>query len=67
MGTLYFPTPVATQVTFRTTAMKEYTNFAGHSNGHGNVPVLYLVHRPMEEIQGFTRSHWMLPPGKYPT
>jgi hypothetical protein len=47
--------------------VKENTNFAGHSNGHGNAPVLYLAHCLMEEVQGFTRSHWMPPLGKYPT
>ena len=57
----------AAQVSFKTTTIKEYTNFAGHSNGHGNVPVLYLAHCPMEEVQGFTRSHWMPPLSKYPT
>jgi hypothetical protein len=37
----------------RTTA----NNFAGCFNGHGDVPVLYRAHCPMEEVQGFTRSH----------
>jgi len=29
--------------------------------GHGNAAVRRGVHRPMEHIQGFTRSHWMPP------
>jgi len=32
--------------------------------GHGNAAVQRGVHRPMEHIQGFTRSHWMPPLGK---
>jgi hypothetical protein len=58
--------PSAARVPFKTMTMKEYTNFAGLFDGHGNAPVLYLVHPPMEEFQGFTRSHWMPPLGKYP-
>ena len=29
--------------------------------GHADVAVRRGVHRPMEHIQGFTRSHWMPP------
>ena len=29
--------------------------------GHGDAAVRRGVHRPMEHIQGFTRSHWMPP------
>ncbi len=29
------------------------------------MPVRNRTHRPMEEVQSFTRSHWMLPSGKY--
>jgi hypothetical protein len=57
--------PVAAGVPFKTTTMKEYSNFAGHSNFHGNAPVQYLAHHPIEEFQGFTSSHWMPPSGKY--
>jgi hypothetical protein len=42
--------PAAAQIPFKTTKMKEYINFAGHSKGHGNAPVLYLAHHPMEEF-----------------
>jgi hypothetical protein len=30
-------------------------------DGHGDAAVQRWVHRPMEHIQGFTRSHWMPP------
>jgi hypothetical protein len=33
-------------------------------DGHGNVAVQHGAHRPMEHIQGFTRSHWMPPLGE---
>jgi len=31
---------------------------------HGDAAVRCGAHRPMEHIQGFTRSHWMPPLGK---
>jgi hypothetical protein len=46
-------------------AMKKWTNFAGHFDGHCNAPVQYRTHCLMEEVQGFTRSHWTWPLGKY--
>ena len=33
-------------------------------DGHGDAAVRRGVHRPMEHIQGFTRSQWMPPSGK---
>jgi hypothetical protein len=57
--------PAAALVPFKTMTMKKYTNFACHSNGHGNAPVLYLAHHLMEEVQSFTRSYWMSPSSKY--
>ena len=33
-------------------------------DGHGDAAVLCGAHRPMEHIQGFTRSHWMPPSGE---
>ena len=33
-------------------------------NAHGNAAVRRGVHRPMEHIQGFTRSHWIPPSGE---
>jgi len=32
--------------------------------GHGDAAVRRGVHRPMEHIQGFTRSQWMPPSGE---
>ncbi len=31
-------------------------------DGHGKSPVRYHMHCPMEEVQGFNRSHWTPPP-----
>jgi hypothetical protein len=31
---------------------------------HGDAAVRREAHRPMEHIQGFTRSHWMPPSGE---
>jgi hypothetical protein len=33
-------------------------------DGHGDAAVQRGVHRPMEHIQGFTRSHYMQPSGE---
>jgi hypothetical protein len=33
-------------------------------DGHGNLPVQYGVHHPIEAVMGYIRGHWMLPPGK---
>jgi hypothetical protein len=33
-------------------------------DGHDDAPVYNRAHRSMEEVQGFTRSHWTLPLGK---
>jgi hypothetical protein len=55
--------PAATRETANKTMTKTYTHFAGHFNGHGNVPVHYGMHPPMEEVQGFARSHWTPPSG----
>jgi hypothetical protein len=57
--------PVAAKATGKQTRMKKYIYFAGQFDGHGNLPVRYCMHGLIEEVQGFTRSHWMLPPGKY--
>ncbi len=37
----------------------------GRFDGHGDAPVRNRAHRPMEEVQSFTRSHWTLPLGEY--
>jgi hypothetical protein len=55
----------AARATGKQTTINKYTYFAGHFDGHGNAPVRNRVHYPMEEVQGFTRSHWMPPSGKY--
>jgi hypothetical protein len=47
------------------TTMKKCTNFAGHFDCRDDAPVQYHAHCPMEEVQGFGRSHWMPPFGKY--
>jgi len=33
-------------------------------DGHGDAAVQREAHRPMEHIQGFTRSQWMPPSGE---
>jgi hypothetical protein len=58
-------TLVATRATANKTTTKKCTNFAGHFDGWGGAPVQYCVHPPMEEVQGFGRSHWTPPLGKY--
>ncbi len=58
-------TPAAAKATANKATTKTYAYFAGHFNGHGNVLVRYRAHRPMEEVQSFTRSHWTPPVGKY--
>jgi hypothetical protein len=58
--------PAAIRATSKQTTMKKYTYFAGHFDGHVDVLVRYRVHCLMEEVQGFTTSHWTLPPlGEY--
>jgi hypothetical protein len=43
---------------------KKYMLNAGNFDHHTDVAVQYGVHCPMKRIQGFTRSHWMLPLGE---
>jgi hypothetical protein len=47
----------ATRKTANETVMKKWTNFAGHFYGRCCAPVQYREHCPVEDIQGFTRSH----------
>jgi hypothetical protein len=47
------------------TMTNECTLFAGHFDGHGGAPEQYRQHRPMRHVQGYSRSHWMLPSGDY--
>jgi hypothetical protein len=58
-------TPAAARATGKQTTIKKYTYKAGRFDGHGNALVRYRVLCPMEEVQGFTRSHWMPPSGEY--
>jgi hypothetical protein len=59
--------PAAARATGKQTTMKKYTYFAGNFDGHGNALVRYRAHclMAMVEVQGFTRSHWMLPLSKF--
>jgi hypothetical protein len=43
---------------------KKCRQIAGYFNHHADVAVQCRTHCPMEHIQGFTRSHWMLPSGE---
>jgi hypothetical protein len=57
--------PAAARATGKQKTFNKYTYKAGRFDGHGDAPVRTRAHRPMEKIQGFTRSHWMPPSGKY--
>jgi len=43
---------------------KKCRQIPGKFDGHGDAAVRNEAHRPMEHIQGFTRSHWMPPSGE---
>jgi hypothetical protein len=45
--------------------MIKCTLSTGHFDGHGSAPVQYKAYRPMQHVQGYTGSHWMLPAGNY--
>jgi hypothetical protein len=62
---LHIAPAAASRATSKQTTINKYTQKGGHVDGCGSAPVQYRVHRPMEEVQGFTRSHWALPSGKY--
>jgi hypothetical protein len=55
----------AARATANKATMKTYTYFAGSFDSHGDAPVHYRAHHPIEEVQGFTRSHWTLPSSKF--
>jgi hypothetical protein len=57
--------PVATRATGKQTTINKYTYKAGRFDGHGDAPVHNRVHCLMEEVQGFTRTHWTPPSGEY--
>jgi hypothetical protein len=44
---------------------KKYAISAGHFNDHAHVGVKYSTHCLMQHVQGYLRSHWTLPSGKY--
>jgi hypothetical protein len=58
-------TPAAARATANKMTMKKWTNFAGHFDGRDSAPVQYRMHCPMEKVQGFGKSHWTPPLGKY--
>jgi hypothetical protein len=57
--------PAAARATGIQTTINKHTCKAGHFDGHGDAPVRNHTHRPMKEVQSFTRSHWTPPLGKY--
>jgi hypothetical protein len=57
--------PAAARATANKATTIPCTHFAGHFDGRGSAPVQYRPHHPIEEVQGFTRSHWTPPLGKY--
>jgi hypothetical protein len=66
LGNYLLPiTPAATRATGKQTTINKYTYKAVCFDGHVDAPVRNPAHCPMEEVQGFTRSHWMPPLGEY--
>jgi hypothetical protein len=55
---MYYDTKEATMT-------NECTSSAGRFDGHGGAPEQYRRHCPMEHVQGYFESHWMLPSGNY--
>ncbi len=55
----------AARATGKQTTINKYTLKGGRFDGHGNALVRKCMHCPMEEVQSFTKSHWMLPLGEY--
>jgi hypothetical protein len=49
----------------KSTMASTCSSIVGHFDGHGGPPVQYKVHRPMQHVQGYSGSHWMLPLGNY--
>ena len=43
---------------------KKFRRITGNFDCHVDAAVRRGTHRPIEHIQGFTRSHWMLPSGE---
>jgi hypothetical protein len=57
--------PAASRATGKQTTINKYTYKAGRFDGHVDALVRNPAHCPMEKVQGFTRSHWTPPSGKY--
>jgi hypothetical protein len=51
--------------TNKATMTNKCTSSAGHFDGHGGVPEQYKWHHPMQHVQGYSGSHWMLASGNY--
>ena len=43
---------------------KKFRRITGNFDCHMDAAVQRGTHRPIDHIQGFTRSHWMLPSGE---
>jgi hypothetical protein len=41
------------------------SSVVGCFDGHGGLPVQYKAHRPMQHVQGYSRSHWTPASGNY--
>ena len=48
-------------------ATNKCTSIEGHFGGQDDAPVQCQAHRLMQHVQGYLRSHWTLPSGKYLT
>jgi hypothetical protein len=57
--------PAATRATGKQITIEKYTYKTCRFDGHGDVLVRNSVQCLMDEVQGFTRSHWTLPLGEY--
>jgi hypothetical protein len=57
--------PAAARAKGKQTTINKYTYKAGRFDGHGDALVRNRAHRPIEEVQSFTRSHWTPPLGEY--
>ena len=49
----------------KSTMANKCTSFTGRFDGLGNPPLQYRTHHPMEDVLGYIRGHWTLPPGDY--
>jgi hypothetical protein len=45
--------------------MNKCTSIAEHFNGHAEALKQFMQHRPMEDVQGHIKSHWMPPSGNF--